>query len=197
MSSELEFDAAAHRYTLGGQQLPSVTQVLEAALREMEGLPEHLVKAAGEFGQHVHQACDLFDRGVLDDRILDPKLRPYVDAWVRFRAESGIVVLASELRVHHPKLGYAGTLDVRAVFPRKKLTVVIDRKTSASIPRSVGAQTAAYREALRARGHQVDSTRYCVHLRGDGTYRLQRLTDPADFTLFQSCLNVWRFRHAH
>ncbi|MES1993168.1 MAG: hypothetical protein V4457_06080 [Pseudomonadota bacterium] len=197
MSSELQFEASSHTYTLGGQVLPSVTQVLDEALREYVDVPVHYLEAAAEFGDHVHRACDLFDRGILDRGILDPRLAPYVDAWTKFRTDSGVVVLASEKRVHHPALGYAGTLDVLGLMPRKKVPAVIDRKSSALVPRSVGAQTAAYREAHRVHGHQVDSVRYCVHLKGDGTYRLQRLTDPSDFSLFTSCLNVWRFRNVH
>ncbi len=202
MSSELTFEASSHTYTLEGRRLPSVTQVLEAALHEMAEIPEHLVKAAGEFGQHVHAACDLLDRNELDHEALDARLVPYVGAYSQFLLESRALVLASELRVHHPKLGYAGTLDRKVLFPDraghyKRLPSVLDLKSASVVPRSVGPQTAAYREADRASGNQVDDIRYCLHLRADGTYRLHRLEGPTDFVIFQSCLNVWSFKNVH
>lgn len=202
MSSELHFNRETHTYKLAGRRLPSVTEVLETALQEMKDLPEHLVKAAGEFGQHVHSACDLYDRNELDHEALDVRLRPYIRAYEAFLLQSRALVLASELRVHHPKLGYAGTLDRKVIFPDRKkayarLPSVLDIKTASAVSRSVGPQTAAYREADRACGNQVDDIRYCLHLRADATYRLHRLEGGMDFVIFQSCLNVWRFKNVH
>lgn len=194
MNSELQFDASSHTYTRAGRTLPSVTTVLDDQLREMDGIPEHLVKTAGEFGQHVHQACNLFNRGQLDWKSLDPKLEPYIRAFKKFRVDTSVRILASEQRVHHPTLGYAGTLDILGLLPLRSRPTVFDVKSSEVLPRSVGAQTAAYREAKVASGQAIDPTRYAVHLKSDGTYELKKLTSPADWNLFLSCLNVYKFR---
>lgn len=194
MTPELQFDEPTHTYTRAGKLLPSVTTVLDDQLREMEGIPAHLVAAAGDFGQHVHQGCNLINRNALAWDLLDDKLVPYLRGYTRFLKESGIVVLASELRVYHPKLSYAGTLDLLALFPGRSLPNILDIKSPEVLPRSVGAQTAAYREAKIAMGTPLDRRRYCLHLKGDGTYELKLLTDPADWNLFLSCLNVYKFR---
>lgn len=194
MSLELQFDAASHRYTRAGRNLPSVTTVLEEQLRELEGVPERYYKAAGEFGQHVHEACNLHNRGRLDWSSLDPKLAPYLHAFENFRIASGVQILASEQRVYHPTLGYAGTLDILGLLPGRSRPSIFDIKSPVVLPRSVGAQTAAYREAKVACGQPCDPTRYAIHLKSDGTYELKKLTSPADWNLFLSCLNVYKFR---
>lgn len=194
MPPELQLDEASHTYTLGGKVLPSVTHILESVLRDMEGIPQHLVEAAGEFGKHVDSACHLFDRGVLDWADLDTRLAPYVRAYERFTIDSGMILIASKKRVYHPTRGYAGELDKLAIFAKRKRPHILDIKSSSVLPRSVRPQTAAYLEAYRAMGNEADSTRYSVHLRPDGTYRLDRYSDPADFSIFLSCLNIWRFK---
>jgi hypothetical protein len=196
--AELAFNAAEHTYHYGGARVPGVTEVLEP-LQFLDGIPWEKIKAAGELGQHVHQACDLHDRGELDWRHLDTNLVPYVNAWAKLIEETGAVVISSEQRVYHPKLKYAGTLDSRIALPGHIAPCVLDRKTSAIVHPTVGPQTAAYREAARAMGLPVSSTRYCAHLKRDGTYRLIKLDDPADFPMFVSALNVhyWREKHGH
>jgi hypothetical protein len=67
---------------------------------------------------------------------------------------------------------------------------VLDVKTGA-IPRTVGAQLAAYQQALEPRPRR----RLCLALTADN-YRLHECKHLGDFSLFQSCLNVWRFQHA-
>ncbi len=195
MPSELTRDAG-HVYRLDGRVVPGVTQVLNL-VSELDGIPRAVLAAAAEFGQHVHQATDLFDRGTLDIETLDPKLAPYLAAWQKFLADSRVVIVSSESFVHHPALGYAGQRDRRVLFPESKLPHTLDIKTSALMPRTVGPQTAAYRECDLHRGLESSPVRYCVHLKADATYRLHRLTDRADFSIFVSCLNIWRFLNAH
>lgn len=194
----LAFNAADHTYHFDGVRVPGVTQVLEP-LQFLDGIPWETLKAAGDLGQHVHQATDLFDRGELDWNTLDTNLVPYVSAWAKLLEETGAVVISSEQRVYHSKLKYAGMLDGRVLMPGQSLPCVLDRKTSAIVHATVGPQTAAYREAAHAMGLPVSSTRYCAHLRRDGTYRLIKLTDPADFSMFISALNIhnWRTKHGH
>lgn len=194
---ELKFEPVGHVYTLGNKRLPSVTTVLESVLRDMEGIPEHLVAAAGEFGQHVDTACDLFDRAILDWEALDTRLVPYVRGYEKFIKESGAVIIASKKRVYHPKHLYAGEVDKLVVFLGNLRPCVLDIKSSSILPRSVKPQTAAYREALVASNIATGPTRYSVHLRPDGTYRLDRHNNSADFSIFLSALNIWRFKNVY
>jgi hypothetical protein len=191
MLPDVRFDPDRHTYMVRGVAVPSVTTVLNP-LNELDGIPADVLAAAARFGTHVHLACHLWNVGELDLKALDPHLLPYLNGWVKFLKDSGAVVLVSERRVYHPKLQYAGTLD--AVVRWENSTRLIDLKSSVKVPRTVGPQTAGYAEAYRSEGHELSSIRGCVHLLGDGGYRLHRLTDRGDFHIFLSALNIasWR-----
>lgn len=193
MLADLTFDPTLHEYRMRGERWPSVTEVLEPLL-QLEGIPKAMLRAAADFGSNVHAACHLSNVGNLDWDSLDEELRPYVNAWRKFVTETGAVVLASELRIAHPKIKYAGTLD--AIVRWKGRQHVLDIKTSFSVPRTTAYQTAAYYEAVRLTGRLVTPTRYCVHLRADATYRLLKLDNRSDFNSFISCLNFWRLLNA-
>lgn len=189
----LEFEADAHRYTLNGRVLPSVTTVLEPYSGIDAAIAVHgqaYIDAAAAFGSNVHLATHLYDQDELDWGSLDPALVPFVRAWQLCLEETGGVVIASELRVHHRALRYAGTLDKLVAIGRDDC--LIDVKATADIPRTVGPQTAGYQEALLdCQGRRVQK-RYCCHLRADGTYKLQPLTTPTDFAVFQAALTLHR-----
>lgn len=189
--AEIVFDEARHEYLVGGRLVPSVTQVL-SILQDFGAVPADVLAAAAEFGTHVHQACALDNDGRLDEASLDPSLAPYLEQWRRFMAESGAFVRASELRVYHSGLRYAGTLDVLADWNGQ--LCIIDIKTG-QVPRTVGAQTEAYRMAYQSQEcGVVPRRRYCVQLTADA-YKVHPLTNPADWSLFQSALNCYRFKN--
>lgn len=185
--NELKFDPAIHEYRLGGRILPSVTQVLEPYYG-LEFVDRVRLEAAQLFGSAVHEACHLVNLDLLDHDTLGTWVSAYTRGWERFLEESGFVVLASEQRVLHRKLGYAGTLDTVGMFPDKKKEVIIDIKTGASAPITVGPQTAAYNEA---RGRRVP--RFCCLLQPHA-YNLIPLTDIRDFDIFKCALTLHRWR---
>lgn len=192
---ELEFDEPTHAYTLNGRRVPSVTQVLDP-LNMLDGIPWDILEAARIFGSNVHVACHFHNIGILDWSSLDEYLASYVRGYLKFLAESSFVVLASEERVASVKAGYAGTLDIRGVLNRRK--ALIDIKSTSSLPRTVGPQTAAYENALREMTGEKTERRFCLHLKPDD-YSLVPLKDGrgvSDLTCFVSALNVWRFRNA-
>jgi hypothetical protein len=189
---KLDFNAEAHEYHLDGQPVPGVTRVLEI-LDDFEGVPWHLLEAARKFGQHVHEACALMVREELDWASLDPALMPYVEAAKRFIEESGVVVRACELRVANAALRYAGTLDLLGEWRGLGL---FDFK-SGVFPRSVGPQTAAYAAAYQQEFGLRVARRYCVQLNPSlpNGYKVHALTNTADWHIFVSCLNVWRYKN--
>jgi hypothetical protein len=199
-ATQLQFDEDSHTYTVNGVRWPSVTQILEP-LQLLEGIPQHILDAAAQFGSHVHQACHLFDIGRLDEQDLDEPLRPYLEAWKKFLCDTGFIVLASEQRVWHPALQIAGTYDKLGQFPGKDPRHVLDVKTGADVPWTVGPQTAAYREMLSLQEYALEpewplsKVRFCCHLKPDATYRLVTLKDYAlDWNDFVSAANFNRMR---
>lgn len=187
----IEIDRGTHTYRVDGVVRPSVTQVL-SILQDWGRVDQSVLDAAASFGSHVHQAIELANKGILDEDALDPALAPYLAQWRSFLTESGASLIDSELMVYHRGLQYVGTLDVVADW--KGQLCIIDIKTGA-VPRTVGAQTEAYRRAYESQEcGVVPRRRYCVQLTADA-YKVHALTDPSDWALFTSCLNIWRFRN--
>jgi hypothetical protein len=180
LGADIHFEPEGHRYTVAGERWPSVTEVLDPLL-ELDGIPRAVLKAAAQFGTHVHMATDLFDKGILDEPALDPHLAPYLAGWKLFLRDTGAKVTASEVRVGHPKLRYAGTLDKAVAWTKRGRvrSAQIDIK-SGEVPRTVGPQTAAYAEAHEFKFDE----RYVLALKPDATYRLTKLTDPTDWSIF-------------
>ncbi len=192
MAAELlEFDAATHVYRVAGKRIPSVTQVL-GILVDFSDVPPAVLENARRRGEQVHAMIDLFNREQLDESSVSDELAPYLDAWKLFLVESGAIVVSSECRVFHSKLGYAGTADL--VLYLNGRYVVPDIKATSLVPRTVGAQTSAYCEAIyhmdgsRGRRHE----RACIHLK-NGRYQLHPRRDPADWSLFLSCKNIFDY----
>jgi hypothetical protein len=191
MAELLEFEPVEHIYRLCGRKLPSVTQVL-SVIDTFEGVPMAFLEAARDFGRHVHAAVHLCNTNDLDHESLDPALVPYLEGWVNFLKDSGARVIESERRVYSRALGIAGTLD--CLLDWHSLAEVADVKTGAAVPRSVGLQTAAYRQLRKLEGDiHIGRKRYCIHLLGKGRYKVHALDDPSDWDNFLSCLNVWKF----
>lgn len=184
MTAVLQFDEAAHRYTLDGRELVSVTQALtEAGFIDARWFTDE----AALRGTYVHAAVALHVEGDLAEDSLDPVIRPYFTAYLAFRRESGFVVDACEERICDPVLGYAGTLDLRGQLPsqRPPRVDILDIKTGA-VPSWVGYQTAAYARLVPG----VLKRRWALQLRADGTYRLDPLTNTTDERVFLAALTV-------
>lgn len=211
------FDEASHVYRLDGHRLPSVTEILAPIKPDFSMVPPAVLEAKRAFGTAVHLACELDDLGELDDDATDPAVMSCVQAWRRFRSDTGATVVMNEQRLYHPALRFAGTLD-RLAYLRMKgddqpSTWLLDIKTGAEPMPSFGVQLAGYRllltaqedpgplssafgEAFRSIG--ADSIkRASVHLDASGGYRFHEYRDPADEATFMACLAIHRFKEKH
>ena len=189
---DIEFDPGPHRYRLRGKVVPSVTQIL-APLVDLSGIPAQILERARYRGQLAHEVCDLDNKGALaniDD--LDPSIIMFLCAWREWQAQTGAVI-QSEFRVASYEFGYAGTIDNVALI-RDRLTLV-DLKATAEIPKPVGPQTAAYARAYYDTTGQKIQDRIVVRLdQRESRTRSQRLNDPADWSVFHSCLNIYKWK---
>lgn len=118
LDADADFNEEGHVYTSGGVTLPSVTGILTA-----EGFIDG--RFYDEFsrtrGDYVHKATHYDDTESLDYESLDPVIKPYLDAWRRFKKESGFVVEQSEEPKQSLLYHYAGTPDVIGHFPTGNL----------------------------------------------------------------------------
>lgn len=198
MTDVLQFDEADHVYTLGGRVLPSVTQIIAPLRPDLTMIPPDVLERKRALGTAVHLACELDDYDELDEDALDDELRPYLAAWRKFKADTGAVILLNEQRLHHPTLGYAGTLDrlaeTRSMHAGEPC--LIDLKTSADPVPSYGVQTAGYAELLRAAGGVPVYRRCTVHLRPDGLYRMHQYANPNDEAAFRACLSIFNWKES-
>ena len=88
--STLVFNEEKHEYSVSGVRYPSVTQIL-APLVDYSQVPRAVLERARKLGQAVHRMTELFDLDDLDMDDLADELRPYLTAWIKFRAETGFV----------------------------------------------------------------------------------------------------------
>ncbi|WP_431068232.1 hypothetical protein [Ralstonia holmesii] len=191
--TELRFDEAKHEYFVRGVRYPSVTQIL-APLVDYSQVPRAVLERARKLGQAVHRMTELYDLDDLDMDDLADELRPYLTAWIKFRAETGFVPESIEKRLYHPALRFAGTPDRSGLINRRR--AVIDIKKMLYLGPVIGLQLAAYKELFEKNGTHVED-RYALGLRADGTYRLQEFKDKTDWPTFLSLLTTRNWREKH
>jgi len=189
----LLFEEATHTYRFDGAVVPSVTQIL-APLNDLSFVDPQVLEYKRQLGTAVHKATELYDLGDLDEDSLAPVIRPYLDAWIRFRREKPFEILGMEQKVYHPLHRYAGTYDRMISMDGRRGP--LDIKTGETLP-GYGPQTAAYKAASEAETGERLTGRWTIQLRDDGTYRLHTKADADDWPVFLSCLNLYRFRNKH
>lgn len=179
----LTFEPESHTYRLEGKVIPSVTQILTS-----EGFIDGswFTEYSRDRGTKVHRAIELYDDGDLDEERLDPVLRPYLEAWKRFKAHASVSVLRSEIQLASEAYQFAGTVDKTALLGGMK--AVLDIKTGEVQPWT-GLQLAAYQLLLAE-----TMPRIAVQLKADGNYMLHEFKDRADRNVFLAALTVHQWK---
>jgi hypothetical protein len=181
----IQLNEATHVYTFNGRRVPSVTQALSIGVNTFDFVDPDVLDRARRFGNHCHLMTELFDNGELNEDTLDPELALYLVQYKKFLRDSGFVVTETERIVHHTGAGYAGKFDKKGLW--KRTTWLLDLK-SGGVPVTVGPQTAAYQRA-----HPEPPRKRAVLQLMRDRYRVRILEDTADYTIFQSALNWYRF----
>ena len=160
----------------------SVTKALRLA-----GLIDtsHSSQEAMDRGTAIHAACEYWDQDDLEMSGLDDKIRPYLDAWIKFRKDSGCEILGVEVQIDSDTHRYSGRIDRHVKIGDKE--GVLDIKSGVPAPWHA-LQTAAYCEGLTAR--------WTVYLSREGTYRIVEHTDRHDWPKFLLALSVAKMRVA-
>lgn len=210
------YDPNGHRYTAGASALDHVTGILRGVGVSVDFerlVAEGKVTAAQleekrALGQAAHAATHYYDDNTLVAGSVDPRVEPYLQAWMHFRQVTGFVPALLETALWHPGLLIGGTLDRAGTFtsfvdadPRDLHTV--DIKLGEPDDAAARWQTAAYAEFLAlslAPGFPgLDNIkmrmrkRYSVQLLPSGHYKLHVYADVINDWL-EFCAFVTTFR---
>ncbi len=150
MHDGFRYSAEDHSYWLGERRLPSVTEVLKVLPNGYEHVSPEVLERKRVLGTAVHLACELDDRGTLDESTLDPAIQPYLSAWRRFRADTGFRCTVIEKSGYSRQYGYAGTLDRLGEIA--SAVSVVDLKCVAELKPETGLQLAAYSQLVLEMG---------------------------------------------
>lgn len=192
-TAKVEYDDEKHEYKLNGKVVPSVTQII----KRLGFISDRYTADGATRGTYIAQATELDDSGELDYEALDERLRPYVDAWRKFKAESRFVVAGSEKIVYRDTvpLAYAGRIDRLGKMPPTKASPiedwVIDIKTG----------DPACWHPLQITGYAVclptAHRRGVVYLRDNGNYTLSEVVSPMTYGIWLACCQVYAYMEAN
>lgn len=187
----LLFAERQHQYFLdpreNRRELISVTKTFEIALDGTLG-EEYWTEEARLRGSHTHQAILYHSQRDLDVSSLHPIVAPYFAGYLRFVADCQPEILHAEQPIFDEPAGYAGTFDLLCHLngpyrtPGAGVLDLVDVK-SGTVPWTVGMQLAAYKRAVQLAYPGNFIRRWALHLRADGTYKLDevsRWTDARD-----------------
>lgn len=176
----LHFDEKKHIYTLNGQRLPSVTQILVG-----QGfIDTHWFTDYGrDRGTYVHKIIQYHCAGELDESSIDPALWPYFKAWLQFEIDTTFVSVECEIPCASEAHRFAGTPD--HVGFMNGVECVIDVKSGADLP-AAEIQTAGY-----AILKNKPLKRYSLRLMNNGRYSLREHVERSDSRVFLAALSCW------
>ena len=164
---ELTFNEFNHTYWLDELVIPSVTTLMKPLSDDFYRAvdPEMLEKAAKR-GTAIHNAVENFAQFGIED--IPPVYGGYFQAfrtWWELRKPE---VLATECRVYHKILRYAGTADLICVIGGR--VTLVDYKSSAQVNSKLCAvPLEGYDRAFESHGVKIDD-RMILHLSRDGKY---------------------------
>lgn len=166
--SLLTFDEKEHRYYYNGQPVISVTQVLKPISNEIyKNIPQRNIDKAAERGDNIHFAIEMYN--LYGAKEIDKENEGYLDGYINFAKDFNHKALKNEYMVFSELGYYAGKLDNLGEINNS--LCLIDYKTTSKIYYGlVGLQLAAYRQALKEEGIEVNNAG-CLQLKKDGKYK--------------------------
>ena len=182
---ELTLQENGHIYRIGDRRIVSVTQALSILDDRWKVDPWYL-----ERGRLIHLATAYFDRDELDESTVDEKIRPYLDAYVKFREDTGFIPTHIEHKLFHPSYFYAGKLDRVGNFG---YDLLVDLKSGAKA-KVDELQGAAYWELCRVNKISIKRV-FDLYLSENGTYKLEPIEKPKLLLpVFLACLTATRWK---
>ena len=185
MSTLLFYDDS-HKYTVDGEEVPSVSELTRFLTRELyNDAPQYFLDQAAKRGTSVHKATEAIDKfGTVE---IEDEYAGFVKAYVSFLKDHNVSWEKIEWPVCNKEneTPYAGTIDRVGALDGK--TVILDIKTTANISGlhklCYTAQLNLYRLAVKEK--PVEEL-WVLQLKKDGTYKLIQLEENKE--LAQACL---------
>lgn len=192
---QIDFDEEKHKYYVDGEEVPSVTTILEFVTSGHYGqINEAVLRQAAQRGTDVHEACQMLDYGC--EAEVDPVTAPYVEAYLQFLNDYRPKWEEIEQR-HYSERGFCGTVDRMGELNYRKC--VLDIKTTGSPSKLnflvYASQLIAY-SMFYENGSDFD--RYILFLKKDGKYRLVNADEYAEkhgmmpFFVWHKCLDLYQ-----
>lgn len=188
---ELSFEEAKHIYRLNGTEIPSVTTLMKPLSNAFyRDIDPGILERAAQRGTAVHNACENFALYGIED--ICPAYAGYFAGFLRWWEENNPVVLATENRVYHKILRYAGTSDLVCLLD--DLVTMIDYKTSAQVNTKLCAiQMESYDRAHESHGFKIDR-RIILHLGKNGTAKpVEFCRNAKNWSVFSSLLTIHNY----
>ena len=172
--STVLFDESTHTYSDEIGVVKSVTQILRdcGIGGAYSGVPQHILDAKAAIGTNVHSLTHFYDEDDLDESAIDSKCLPYLNAYIKFRKDTGFVPRLIEERYISELSGmrYGATIDREGDLDGEP--TVIDLKCSCDEQRlSWGTQLAGY-EAAQYVMDGIHRNIAIVQLKPNGRYKI-------------------------
>ena len=191
--TDLKFTESDHRYSIGGETVISVTQVIDTlGLSDFSFVSEDALRIAADRGNKVHKTTELYDRAILNREGLHPTLENYLVSWIKFCRDFNFELLENETMYYHPLYKYAGRID-RIGYCNNKLTLV-DIKSGIKT-KTQPLQTMAYKMLYdygKPKAKQIKQ-RLVVFLSEKG-YKIELHEDPSDQSVFLAALTIHNYK---
>ena len=157
-------------YEIEGVWFPRVTSICALAggasfMKKADPFGQRFgFQQAALWGQMVHEAVEKILKG--EEAEFDSRIAPSLDTFRQWREEYPFVIVDPganiERRVVDLEQGYAGTVDIVAEIDG--VLSIVDLKTSTSLAKSYGLQTAAYMNAYNTVGARACEKRWILRL---------------------------------
>ena len=82
----LRFDEGPHTYTFNGEEIPSVTTIMEPLIKaEYSGISESVLEKAAERGTAIHNSIENHIKFEVDD--IEPEYKGYFEAFLKWERQ--------------------------------------------------------------------------------------------------------------
>ena len=156
----LTFDDSTHTYYWDGEQVPGANEIaksvglIDTTFMSVEG---------AERGKRRHKLLEDYERGEVDWADILPEDSHILVGWDEFKRDMEFQPISQELKVFHPDLWVAGTIDV--IGKIQDTTFLVDFKTGSSLSPWYRLQLGIYALAYAATVGESIPRMGILHLR--------------------------------